>query len=248
MFMPHKAQYKKAAKGKLTLHTTPFGSTSNKCLILPRCIPLSTYCPGEFVLSRTKKSPSSCSRSSVCTKGNTSTLSEAQRRGYALPYPSSAYGGTGWGPARERRRHVHDSHKAVPANNRARPKKRFQQTVTCSKNLNWRRVLHLLPREWTVEPFLVVGTVTGFLQIVAVVIILDPAGCQCTVKRSYNKVMPEIINLYWKTFIALNCVEQKRELHQIFSTIWRSRQSFENHKTALNALVKTCGNDNEISF
>ena len=49
----------------MSILTTPCGSTSSKCLILPLCIPLSTYCPGLFTLSLTKKSPSAFIRNSV---------------------------------------------------------------------------------------------------------------------------------------------------------------------------------------
>lgn len=38
--------------------TTPSGSTSRRCLGRPQCMPVSTYCPGLVVLSRTRKSPS----------------------------------------------------------------------------------------------------------------------------------------------------------------------------------------------
>lgn len=38
--------------------TTPSGSTSSRCLGRPQCMPVSTYCPGLVVLSRTRKSPS----------------------------------------------------------------------------------------------------------------------------------------------------------------------------------------------
>lgn len=38
--------------------TTPSGSTSSRCLGSPQCMPVSTYCPGLVVLSRTRKSPS----------------------------------------------------------------------------------------------------------------------------------------------------------------------------------------------
>lgn len=38
--------------------TTPSGSTSSRCLGRPQCMPVSTYCPGFVVLSRTRKSPS----------------------------------------------------------------------------------------------------------------------------------------------------------------------------------------------
>lgn len=45
--------------------TTPSGSTSSRCLGCPLCKPVSTYCPGVVVLSRTRKSPLSCSSASA---------------------------------------------------------------------------------------------------------------------------------------------------------------------------------------
>lgn len=45
--------------------TTPSGSTSSRCLGCPLCRPVSTYWPGVVVLSRTRKSPSSCSSASA---------------------------------------------------------------------------------------------------------------------------------------------------------------------------------------
>ena len=45
--------------------TTPSGSTSSRCLGCPLCKPVSTYWPGVVVLSRTRKSPLSCSRASA---------------------------------------------------------------------------------------------------------------------------------------------------------------------------------------
>lgn len=45
--------------------TTPSGSTSSRCLGCPLCRPVSTYWPGVVVLSRTRKSPSSCSNASA---------------------------------------------------------------------------------------------------------------------------------------------------------------------------------------
>lgn len=41
------------------VRTTPFGSTSSKCLWLPFLAPVSTNCPGHAADSRTRNSPSS---------------------------------------------------------------------------------------------------------------------------------------------------------------------------------------------
>jgi len=40
------------------LPTRPSGSTSSRCRMWPWCRPLNTNWPGEFGLSRTRKSPS----------------------------------------------------------------------------------------------------------------------------------------------------------------------------------------------
>ena len=42
----------------MNILTTPSGSTSSRCFGRPQCMPVSTYCPGLVVLSRTRKSPS----------------------------------------------------------------------------------------------------------------------------------------------------------------------------------------------
>lgn len=60
----------RAAQEGTTTHTpatltTPSGSTSSRCLGCPLCRPVSTYWPGVVVLSRTRKSPLSCSRASA---------------------------------------------------------------------------------------------------------------------------------------------------------------------------------------
>ena len=45
--------------------TTPSGSTRSRCLGCPLCRPVSTYWPGVVVLSRTRKSPLTCSSASA---------------------------------------------------------------------------------------------------------------------------------------------------------------------------------------